>query len=606
MNQVRRNIAKSVRYSAADLAFQRVYASHKNNGDEHKYRDNGHLVSFSKGLPHDVKTGLVSSEHDYQAFSRGILSGDARDFINTPLGPAHYLPTTGNNECWYDVNNQKLANCDPQGIGLRAWESQSAGKSFGLLGPDPQSIPMPPAPKLGSAELTGELAELYCFSLLRDVPFSDLSAIVSNQREINTQSHTHSGIPVDVIVDELSQLDWFSKRCLKGVYLDSNQQEQALSSEELDRMRKGQPQDYLFRGPNYGDAVGPIVSQFLLAGSQGSAPFSSTLMPSEGIICDGVTRLDQRVPIARANTNYLQTWEAWFDVQQGADVSGTADFTGTECRFVTTPRDLCTLVRYASVVQIFARAENLLSCHNVAKDSGLPYQQQNHIDHQVDAVVGSALTLRSLLCDVATSVYNVLQYQKFTIHKRARPEALAARMFKQLNGTFSVKPLKITCDKLAAILNLVEKDNHHSTGRKGSILLSQAFPEGSPMSPSYGSYHAAIAGACATVLKTYFDQYAPIHFAGEQLAFVPSSDGKQLDTIGCKSMPLTVEGELNKLASNIAMSRVWAGVNYYSDAIESLKLGEQVAIAVMQERKLARQERFHLSCPLFDGTTIEV
>ena len=41
---------------------------------------------------------------------------------------------------------------------------------------------------------------------------------------------------------------------------------------------------------------------------------------------------------------------------------------------------------------------------------------------------------------------------------------------------------------------------------------------------------------------------------------------------------LTVEGELNKLAGNVAMAGVFSGVHFRSDARESLLLGEKIAI----------------------------
>jgi hypothetical protein len=37
-------------------------------------------------------------------------------------------------------------------------------------------------------------------------------------------------------------------------------------------------------------------------------------------------------------------------------------------------------------------------------------------------------------------------------------------------------------------------------------LRSEAFPEGSPTHPAYGSAHATVAGACVTVLKEWFDE----------------------------------------------------------------------------------------------------
>jgi hypothetical protein len=45
---------------------------------------------------------------------------------------------------------------------------------------------------------------------------------------------------------------------------------------------------------------------------------------------------------------------------------------------------------------------------------------------------------------------------------------------------------------------------------------------------------------------------------------------------------LTIEGELNKLASNIALGRNIAGVHRRSDGTYSLELGEQVAIKLLE------------------------
>ena len=48
---------------------------------------------------------------------------------------------------------------------------------------------------------------------------------------------------------------------------------------------------------------------------------------------------------------------------------------------------------------------------------------------------------------------------------------------------------------------------------------------------------------------------------------------------------LTVGGEANKLASNLAFGRNWAGVHWKSDAIESVLLGEKVAIELLSSEK---------------------
>jgi hypothetical protein len=45
--------------------------------------------------------------------------------------------------------------------------------------------------------------------------------------------------------------------------------------------------------------------------------------------------------------------------------------------------------------------------------------------------------------------------------------------------------------------------------------------------------------------------------------------------------PLTVGGELNKLAVNFGFGRNWAGIHWRSDAAASMALGEEVAIGLL-------------------------
>ncbi|MGB5758891.1 MAG: hypothetical protein WBM50_18405 [Acidimicrobiales bacterium] len=69
---------------------------------------------------------------------------------------------------------------------------------------------------------------------------------------------------------------------------------------------------------------------------------------------------------------------------------------------------------------------------------------------------------------------------------------------------------------------------------------------------------------------------------------------------------LTVEGELNKLAANVAIGRDWAGVHYYSDSTESLRMGERIAIGILEEQKLMFQEEFHMTFTSFDGIPMSI
>ena len=134
----------------------------------------------------------------------------------------------------------------------------------------------------------------------------------------------------------------------------------------------------------------------------------------------------------------------------------------------------------------------------------------------------------------------------------------------------------------------------------GTYLLPMAFPEGSPLHPAYGSGHATVAGACVTILKAWFDESAVI-----ANPVVAAPDGLSLQPyIG---PPLTVGGELNKLASNVAFGRNIAGVHWRTDAIEGMKLGEAVAISILRDQRALYNEVFNgWSLTKFDGTTITI
>ena len=166
-------------------------------------------------------------------------------------------------------------------------------------------------------------------------------------------------------------------------------------------------------------------------------------------------------------------------------------------------------------------------------------------------------------------------------------------------------------------------------------LLPMAFSEGSPMHPSYGAGHATVAGACVTMLKAFFDTSClmvwdnkdaddstkdaendkrrikfilPADYEDDHcgrytpVAFVPSADGLKLDDVGYKlERPLTLEDELNKLAANISIARNMAGVHYYSDYIDSLRMGEHVALQILEQQAFTYcNDAFCFNAPKFD------
>jgi len=67
---------------------------------------------------------------------------------------------------------------------------------------------------------------------------------------------------------------------------------------------------------------------------------------------------------------------------------------------------------------------------------------------------------------------------------------------------------------------------------------------------------------------------------------------------------LIVGGELNKVAANIAMERNFAGIHWCTDYSESLTLGEEVALGILEAQQATYNEGGSFTLTKFDGTTI--
>ena len=370
----------------------------------------------------------------------------------------------------------------------------------------------------------------------------------------------------------------------------------------------------VFRGITPGDNIGPYISQFMLAGNTGINCGDKERSASDGLIAYGAANIDQRVRIAKAE-DYMIHWDEWYDVQQGANLSGLEEYTTQKCdkhevtrRFITTPRDLATYVHYDALYEAYLNACLIMLSMQIPFDPGIPFQAADAKDHQQGFAHFGGPHILSLVTEVATRALKAVRFQKFNVHRRLRPEALAARL--SVHGSLGVPELTdmVNTAGLKAILDLVAANNGPDAKLgNDNWLLPMAFCEGSPMHPSYGAGHATVAGACVTILKAFFDHKHPLPIAGDDVtAFVPTDDGCSLTTVPVVGGQLTVEGELNKLASNISIGRDWAGVHYFSDYIESLRMGEQIAIGILEEQKLCYGENFSMTVPLFDGGSIRI
>ena len=157
---------------------------------------------------------------------------------------------------------------------------------------------------------------------------------------------------------------------------------------------------------------------------------------------------------------------------------------------------------------------------------------------------------------------------------------------------------------------LNSKALQRSFAKYNSYFLSQSFPEGSPTHPAYPTGHGSVAGACITVLKFFFDGKAK--FDGVDIStkpVVPSSDGKTTSPYVAPpgEEPLTVNGELHKLARNISFGHgVHAGIHWRSDTETSVQLGEAVALSFLRDRAKTYNEQFNVTLTKLDGSVATI
>jgi len=573
MSNSRKQEALNVRISAAEMAADRPLPTHQANGDEQRYASANYAMNFTKGLEHDSVTGLVADPQAFESFRTAIDEGFIDPFTTS-----------------VSVSPDKE----------RVWEAPTAGVAYELEGPDPQSVTMPPAPALGSIELAYEMAEVYELALIRDVPLTELVEGTTNASVLDA-------------VTRLNNIGY----SVTG---------------EAGRPRKNvggslTPQT-LFRGSSPGVEVGPYLSQFMLIGND--QPGDPGV--AHGKIQYGALQIDQRVPIADQQ-DYLTDWNTWLQAQNGEELRNNATLFLPGRRFITFPRDLATYVHDDALYEAYLNACLILLSMGTpfdpgfAKLSGQGELFLNSLDINLTLNVethrrqagGFALYggphILTLVTEVATRALKAVRYQKFNNHLRLRPEALAARIDRasDIQSQFPIVGTKFS-DLTTAIQPTVTAVTALNTAAgNATSLLPMAFQEGSPMHPSYGAGHATVAGACVTILKAFFDtsclfvrrggqdifdRYQPGDIAVEYTA---NPGGLNL-VAATNNQFLTLEGELNKLAANISIGRNMAGVHYFSDYYDSLRMGEAIALGILEEQALSYPtDPFVLSVPTFDG-----
>lgn len=516
------------------------------NGDEATLKSDvegwRYIGNFHKGLPHNEYGEVV--EEAYDKLLAAVQTRDPADFEAIPKG--------------FPVACRKLVS--PQ-AGL------ATDLQVELPGASPQGAPLPswltmkPPPKLDSAEAAAEAVELYWMALLRDVPFTAFGEHKQVARAAKELS-------------ELSAVKSFHAAHKDGAGYAARAYLRHSPAGVLDKDGQLSPAN-VFRGTTPGDLRGPFVSQFLLK----DVPFGSLL-------------ISQRQQTTLPGRDYLTAFGTWHGVQDGADVSFTTpDAIDPERRYMRSMRDLAHYVHIDQLYEAYLNACLILLSLDAPLDDGNPYKEGKKYrgsKNQAGFATFGGPHILSLVTEVATRALKAVWYQKWFVHRRLRPEAYGGLVHLKLEGERNYPVHQ----------DVLNSEAVHLTGFKhGTHLLPMAFPEGSPLHPAYGAGHATVAGACVTILKAWFDENFVLPDP-----VVANPDGTALEPYrGPDADRLTVRGELDKVAANVAVGRDMAGVHWRSDYSESVKLGEAVAIRLLQKQSGDYNERLRTGPTMFAG-----
>ncbi|KOM95864.1 haloperoxidase [Clostridium botulinum] len=325
----------------------------------------------------------------------------------------------------------------------------------------------------------------------------------------------------------------------------------------------------LFRSNVPDTLEGPYVSQFLLK----DIPF-------------GVKTITQKYIVPVEKIDYMTSYNEWLNIQNGQAPSSILKLDSVP-RYISNGRDLGEYIHKDNSIQAALTACSiLLDFGQEALSLSNPYLFSKTQEGFI--TFGTAHVL-DFMTRVSRMALEAAWFQKFLVHRRLRPEEFGrcVQNLKTGDAKYPINPELLD----SKVLEIVFK-------KYGTYLLPMAYTEGCPTHPAYPAGHATLIGAGVTILKAFFNEDYII-----PNPVVASADG--LDLQPYLEDDLKVGGELNKLAANIALGRDFAGVHWRSDCLEGMRLGEAVAIGLLQDYRNTYNEEFHgFSFTKFDGTKV--
>lgn len=435
--------------------------------------------------------------------------------------------------------------------------------ALSLEGINAAQIAVPAAPALASPERAAEAVELYWQALLRDVPL--------NKFQDNTDDPK-----VLAAVEDLNKLSAFNGPKQNGRVTPGT-----LFRGSVNYVDKNDPSGRAQYVIPPGVLDGPYISQFLLLNIPLNTQFISPLIRT-----------------ALPGNDFLTSFEEWLLIQNGGS-SGRSIKYDPKRRYISTVRDLGEYAHiggasYYGALQILSSGVDLND--QFGSGIGAPFSPTNpYLKSKTQAPGNGSFAagyFQTILLLAPSRVIRASYWQKYYVHRILQPEAYGGLVQNNLvNKTdYPINSEVLNSTALAQIFSTF-----------GSYLLPQAYPEGAPTHSSYTGGAAATAGVSVTLLKAFFNEDFVIP---NPVVPDPNDPTKVIPYSGS---PLTVGGELNKLATNYAIGRSFGGIHWRSDGSAALALGEEIAISILRDERLGFNERFDgFTFTKFDGTKITV
>jgi hypothetical protein len=523
-------------------AYEESYAQQQSVPDAQPYSSDSDASTLSAADQSRIYGGSVNTDAQDQAGQQQALNDQASSVPNESESRLGITDASANTQ-------RRLG--DPQ-----------AGVAYQLENVAVTQLAAPPPPAIASADAAAETVELYWASLVRDVPFinygsdSNIAAAIS---DLNARFKFYAGLPQFEIVPP-------GRTPRKEPRGFPTQPMTPLG--QTPGPGNNVTLQTLFRGFTKGDQIGPFLSQFLIR----DVPFGPQTFPA-------------KIQPAVAQ-DYMMTPATWLFVQKGC-MPSPLPLLPTP-RLISNARDLSRYIEFCFVTQPYNNALGLLMMPPDPQridggGYGIPFGPTNPYIHsctQEGFVTFGMTHILALIQKAAFAAHTHTWHEKWFVHRRLRPEEYCG----WVNFDFRNErdyPINSVLGTSTVIPKIAAK-----TG--GYYFLPQAYPEGSPIFPSYTAGHATAAGACVTILKAFFNDLAPLpnpkqpNATGSALVAYTGSDANQL----------TVGGELNKLAANIGFGRDLAGVHWRSDNAASILRGEDVAISLLEDWGFTYNENF--------------